>query len=122
MDFDRIIILANIFIKRASDPTTSAQSSDVEDVLAKAGLWNVSDQVAPLLDAAKVPEECKVKIGLSVDKTYNISFIALLDPQNAAAKMLSISLKKKFGDAMKKALLNAKLNITDTLTLKWLSF
>lgn len=121
MDFDRINKLASFFVS-AANPTTSSQAADVEAALSSAGLWNLSDQVASLLNIVKVPEDCKITIGLAVDKLYNISYIVVLNPQHPSAKVLSLELKKKFGDAMKKALISTKLHITDTITLKWLSF
>lgn len=121
MTFNKLIILATMFSKQANG-TTTAQAADVEDVLAKAGLWNVSDQVSGLLTTVQVPDDCKISLGLAVDKAYNISFIVVLNPAHNSSKALSAELKKKFGDAMKKALMAAKLNIADTITVKWLSF
>lgn len=121
MTFNKLIILATMFSKQANG-TTTAQAADVEDVLAKAGLWNVSDQVSGLLTTVQVPDDCKISLGLAVDKAYNISFIVVLNPAHNSSKALSAELKKKFGDSMKKALMAAKLNIADTITVKWLSF
>jgi hypothetical protein len=122
MKFNKLITLADIFSKKATGATTTAQAADVEDALTKAGLWNISNQVAPMLTTAQVPNDCKVSLGLAVDKSYNISFIVVLNPSHDSSKVLSMELKKKFGDVMKKALMAAKLNIADTITVKWLTF
>lgn len=100
----------------------SAQSADIQDALAKAGLWELSNQVAPMLNTARVPETASVQINLIVDKTLNVNFNVVLTPQSNASAVLSRMLKANFGAKMHQALAAAKLNVAETLTVKWLSF
>jgi hypothetical protein len=48
--------------------------------------------------------------------------VALDPPAPAASAALASSLKKAFGDKMKKALSDAKLNVSQTITTKWVHF
>src|SRR5579885_1568521 len=102
--------------------TVSAQPSDVEDVLRKANLWELSNQVSPLLNVARVPDSASVKISIVVDKNLRVNFIVELNPPHASAVALARLLKNTYANKMHLALAAAKLNIADTLTLNWLTF
>jgi hypothetical protein len=100
----------------------SAQSGDIEDVLKSSGLFDVAQQVSPLLDQAGVPGNASVEIGLTIDRGLNPSFPVITNPPSPTARALSGLLKQHFAGPIKKALTNAKLNVTDTVSLKWLKF
>lgn len=112
--------IENRFRKLAQD--ASAQAGDVEDVLRKANLWDLSNQVAPLLNSARIPESAAVKISIVVDKNLRVNFIVDLTPPHASAVGLARLLKNAYGEKMHQALAAAKLNVADTLTLNWMTF
>ena len=107
-------------VARAQMP--SAQSGDVENVLKSSGLFDVANQVSPFLDQAGIPGNASVEINLLIDKHLNPSFIVITNPPSPTASKLSGLLKQHFAMPIKKALTNAKLNIVDTLDIKWLKF
>lgn len=101
---------------------TSAQPGDIEQALKQAGLFELSDKVAPLLNTAKVPDTSSVQINMVVDKGMNVGFLVTLNPPSNAGNALAGLLKRQFSGAMKQALIKAKLNVADTVSLKWLTF
>lgn len=105
--------------------TMSAQPDEVEKVLANAGLFGPNfdnTQVAPLLNAAGVPETAKVQTILHIDSNLNVTVIVHMDPLHASQNVLGRLLKAKFGGAVSKALKDAHLTITGTLDVKWSTF
>lgn len=112
--FEQIITKAQIH--------ASTQSGDVEAALKIAGLFDVSSQVAPFLDQAKVPENASVDISIVVDKHLNPNYSVTLTPASSAAHMLANIIKQHYAVPMKKAFINARLNVADTLSVKWLHF
>jgi hypothetical protein len=102
--------------------TTSAQASDIELALQAAKLWDLSAQVAPLLNSAGVPETVALQINILVDKALNVSFEVKTTPPHGSANALARLLKAAYGNKMKEALVAAKLSISDTLEVKWLTF
>lgn len=100
----------------------SAQAGDVEQVLRGAGLWDLSNNVAPLLNTAHVPETASVQINIVVDKALKVNFVVSLTPPHSSALALARLLKNSYGAKMQAALVGSKLNVADTLTLKWMSF
>jgi hypothetical protein len=103
---DKITKLANKFSRKLAlaQATNTAQAADVEDALKAASLFDISDKVSPLLDGAKVSGDAKVAISIVVDKQLTTHYVVALDPPApAASAALASSLKKAFGDKMKKS-------------------
>lgn len=99
-----------------------AQSADIEDVLKAANLWNLSPEVAQMLNQAGVPEAASVNTSIVVDKLLNVSFLATTTPPHASAAKLVQLLKNAYAAKMKAALQATKLSVADTVTVKWLTF
>lgn len=110
----------------------SAQAGDIQDVLVKADLWpkfkpdnQVAHDVTQMINTAKIPEDVSVKVILSVDNKLYVTFIVLLDPtKTGPASALQKLLKDKYAVPMQKALNQAKLSVTDVITLQnpWITF
>jgi len=100
----------------------SAQPSDIEAALRQANLWDLSNQVAPLLNSAGVPESAAVKINIVVDKNLQVHFVVDLTPTHASAVRLAGLLRNAYGSKMNQALAAAKLTVADTITLNWMTF
>ena len=101
----------------------TAQSGDVEKVLKAAGAWDLSNQVSPLLEAAKVPSDASVDIKINVNSKNQVSFTVLLNPTNPkASQTLSLLLMKNFSKKMSDALRASGANIGDSVILNWLTF
>jgi hypothetical protein len=78
--------------------------------------WSYSaEQIAPLLNDAKEPDDITLKIEAIVDKEYNVAFVVFPSQDNPSTTKLQVLLKNKFADAMTKALKLAKLSITDNI-------
>lgn len=100
----------------------SAQPDDIEQALRTAGLYDISNQVAPLLNAAGVPENVSLKIGIDVDPHLNVGYTVAASPNHPSAHALSRLLKMKFAPKMKSALQSAKLNVAGPMQIGWLNF
>lgn len=99
-----------------------AQAADVQDALAAAKLWDLSAQVAPMLNQAGVSDSATVATSIVVDKVLNVNFLVTTAPPSAAAAKLAQLLKNAFSVKMKAALQTAKLSVADTITVNWLTF
>jgi hypothetical protein len=110
-----------ILIKQSAQQT-SAQAADVEDALRSANLFDISDKVSPLINAAKIPDDASVNLSMTFDRALNPSYIVQTNPPSPAANTLSGLLKKHFAGPMKQALIQKQLNIADTINLNWLKF
>lgn len=107
----------------AQAPSFSAQPVEIETALKRAGLWELSNQISPLMDTAKVPSNASADIKLEVKPGPTVSFSALVDPTNPkAAQTLSMLLFKNFSNKMSNALKSAGVNVTDTIIVNWLKF
>ena len=123
--FKKTLALADKFELKLSvaQAATSAQAADVETALKTANVFDVSDKVAPLLNDAKVPGDAKVAVSIVVDSHLNPTYVVKLDPANpAASAKLGQLIKGKFSAAMKKALVDAKLNVADKVQADWVHF
>jgi hypothetical protein len=107
------------------DPETlsqSAQAGDIETALKKANLFNKQADVAALLPKAKVPDGVSLNISIVVSKGLNVSFRVATNPNDPSGARLAALLSGKFAAPMKAALQKAKLTVTDTVTVGWLTF
>jgi hypothetical protein len=100
----------------------SAQSGTIQDALTAAKLWELSDQVVPMLNQAGVPENASVATSIVVDKLLNVNILVTTTPPHASAAKLAQLLKNSFSAKMKAALQAAKLSVADTITVGWLTF
>lgn len=116
--------LADLFEQKLTKQAqvVGAQSADVQDALAAAKLWDLSAQVAPMLNQAGVPDTASVATSIIVDKLLNVNFLATTQPPHASAAKLAQLLKNAYSAKMKAALQAAKLSVADTITVKWLAF
>ncbi|NJO18594.1 MAG: hypothetical protein HC877_23570 [Thioploca sp.] len=95
-------------------------AGDFQDTLQSAGLWDKSAEVSPMLAAAGV-DDGPVAITIRFDKGLNVKFLVSATPPAAAAKLTAL-LAAKYAAAMKAACVAAKLTVTDTMDVKWLTF
>jgi hypothetical protein len=123
MDLNTLRKLSIKFEKQAQQLATSAQPGDIQTVLERANLWNTSKTVAPLLDAAGVPDASAAHIAILVSPGPKVSFNAVLDPANPnASKKLNALLAQKFAMPIANAIKVAKMSPESTLVINWLKF
>src|SRR5271157_18467 len=87
--------------------TMGVQPDEVEKILIAAGLHGSNfdnTQVAPLLNAAGIPETVKIYTFLHLDTALNVRVDVKSDPPAAGANRLKALLQAKFGAAVTKAL------------------
>lgn len=119
---DKLNKLADRFARKLSlAQTSSAQAGDIETALKAANLWEKAPEVAPLLNAAGVADDASVAVSIIVVKGLDVKYHVDTSPPAAAIKLAAL-LKAKYGAAMKAALVAAKLNVADTVTVSWLHF
>ena len=119
----KLIKLADRFEQKIKTAQSQgAQAGEIERALKSAGLWVPSNEIAPLLNAAKAPDNVALDISLVVDSSLNVKFIVTSTPTHASAGVLAGLLQKKYGAAMSKALKSAQLSVTDTVTAKLATF
>lgn len=99
----------------------SAQPGEIMAVLKSAGLWEKTQEVAPLLAKAGISDDATVAISIVVDSKLDVNYVVQTNPPAAAIKLRGL-LKAKYGAAMKTALQAAKISVTDTMTLGWMNF
>lgn len=103
--------------------TVSAQPGDVENALRSAGLWDKTQDVSPMLNAAGVPDDASVVISMQVDPALNFTYPVVLTPPNKpAAFKLASAIKMKFGPLHKAAAQKAGLKVANPLVLQWMKF
>ncbi len=101
----------------------SAQAGDIEQALKGEGVWDLANQVSPLVDAAKVPSDASVQIELTVSPGPVVNFVALINPSNPkVAQTLLALLIKNFSNKMTAALKKSGLNVDSEVRVKWLTF
>lgn len=71
---DKIFKLAERFARKISLGYQSADADAVEKALQRVGLWDKSAEIAPLVQAAGVPDEAKLDIRVIVDSQFNCKF------------------------------------------------
>lgn len=113
----RLNELADKFAMKISRAqTTGAQSGDIETALKSAGQWISSDQIAPLLGAAKVPDTASLNISIMVDNKLHVKFLVSANPDGAYSKALASLLEQKFSPNMSMALKKANIQVANTIT------
>lgn len=118
---NRIIKLAERFAHKIAQQ--SADAGAIQDILTAAGLWDKSAEVAPMLNAAGIPDDTAVQTFIMVDNKLNCKYrVALLPPRPAASNKLAALLTAKYAAAHRKALIDAKTAVTDTLEVGWVKF
>ena len=123
-NFKKILASAKKFeLKYVFGQQMSAQPDDIARTLKAAGMFDLSAEVGPLLNQAKVPDTAAVDIKINVNKGNKVTFTSLLTPSNApAASALSILLQKKYSTKMSDILTKANISVTDSLLVNWLTF
>lgn len=122
--FDKILQLANKFEFKISQAQSmqGAQAADIEEALKKAGVWIEQNDIGPLLNNAKVPEDVSLSISIIVDHGLIVKFNVNSQPPSPSAKTLEKILNANYSGKMSQALKNAKLSVTDTVTAKIAEF
>lgn len=116
-----LIKLIGEFEKMAQQ--VSAQPGDIQTALEKAGLWNASADVSPLLSKAGVADDQSINISIVVSPGPSVSFSANVDPGNPnTSGRLAALLSQKYAGAMAKAIKAANLTVSDHITVNWLKF
>lgn len=101
----------------------SAQAGDIQVALQKNNLWELSGNIAPLLNQAGVSEDASVAISIVVDKGPTLKYGVVLTPPNAGvANKLSALINSHYGAPMVKAIRGSNLTIETPITLNWLKF
>jgi len=118
---EKMATLANRFEQKLAQ-VVGAQSADIEDALKAAHLWDLSSEIAPMLNQAGVPETASVNTSIVVDKMLNVNFLVTTVPPHASATKLSQLIKNAYAAKMKAALQATKLSVADTITVKWITF
>lgn len=113
-----ILILSTMFEKKAQASQTTA--ADIQNILKHANLWNIPQQVSPLLRLVGAPNRTKAAISIVVSPGGDVSFQVNLSPDypTVAHKFANI-LKQKFGNLMSKTLSGNDVN--QVIVVPWLS-
>lgn len=105
---DKITKLANKFVRKiALASTQSAQSGEIDTALKSAGVRPTAEDLSPLLDTAKVPEDMHLSIGINVDSGLNVKFVT--NPRHVGLEAL---LNKTYSNRMAAALKSAGIGVT----------
>jgi len=112
--------------------TSTAQSADVEDKLRELGALPSPEQIAPLLNIAKIEEQESVKVFFNIDSTFNTKFNctgypAVTDDNKVNSKNIAILNKKleslnkllnnNFSQKISRSLKDSGLKISDHITV-----
>lgn len=122
---DKLIKLAARFEQTIKKEGIAMQAApeDIENALKAANLFDASNTVGPLLNAAQIPETASVSLNIQFDTRANPNYIVDVQPPNPMqANRLSSLLKGKFSVPMKNAVTKANLAITNPIEIKWLKF
>jgi hypothetical protein len=126
---ERILKLAERFERKISFGLAmkyaqqSSQPDDIAAALKTAGLFELSQAVAPLLSTVGISDDTKAVIHILVHKDLSCTYPVVLDPANPAqALKLAGAIRAKYGAAMKAALAKAGIQVTDTMEVNWLTF
>lgn len=115
---NKLFKLADRFARKIS--LGQQVAGDFQDALQRAGLWDKSQEVSAMLSAAGV-DDGPISVTIRFDKGLNVKFIVSATPPAGAAKLTAL-LTTKYAAAMKAACAAAKLAVTDTMDVKWLTF
>lgn len=119
---EKLLTIANKFEKKIAQ-LVSAQPVDIEKALKDARLWDLSVNVAPLLEQVGIPESSKVIINILVSNGPTVNYNVILDPDNKnLATKLSALLNKNYGSKAINAIKTAKLNVPSPITVAWLKY
>ena len=113
----RLNKLVNIFIKNAIG--ISADAGTVQDLILDVFLKSKFSELDAVISAA-IPADVNVSIKALIDKKYNIKFLLDFTPETAAKQFtapLTNKLNQTLIPGMKKALLDAKPDISDTVEI-----
>lgn len=100
----------------------SSTALDIVAALKKHNLFDIANEVSPLLNVAKVPETAAVKIIMVVDKNLLPHIAVSTDPRDASALTLTRLLQAKYAAKMRAALQAEHIVIPDTMEVNWLTF
>lgn len=100
----------------------SAQPGDIETALKGANAWPAPNDMAPLLNAAKVPDDASVDVKFVVDSHLNINFKVTSNKQGGFTIALERLLHQKYGGVMSNALKQAKLAVAGTMMVNLATF
>lgn len=119
---NKLFKLAEQFARKISlaQAQMETQPAQIEQILQSAGLWDKSNEVSPLLNAAGV-DDGPVAINFQVDPQLNVKFMVTASPPAAVIKLTGL-LKNKYAAAMKAALAKAGASRSAPVDIKWLTF
>ena len=83
----KLVSLANRFTKYSQ----SAEGLDIENALKAGGAFNLSNEVAPLLNAAQVPEDAAVSIKIVVKPGPRFSFPVTVTRTDDNGKVVAVT-------------------------------
>lgn len=104
-------------------PQVSAQPSEIQAALQKAGLWEMSAQVSPLLDRANIQDTEGTVVQLVVGAGDTVTFNVTVTPNNPnAAGRLKALLNQAYAGKISQALKAAGIKAETPVTVNWLRF
>lgn len=102
--------------------TVSAQPGDIERALSNARVKPSSQDIAPFLNMAKVPDDVSLDIKVVVDPKLSVKFLVTASPPSASANALKSLLDRKYSTLMSQALQKAGLQVTSSMAVNIATF
>lgn len=99
---DKLFKLADRLARKIS-LGQSAQPGDIQSNLQEARLWDLTNDLFPLLDQADIPAGVPVHLDIVVDSNFNVTY-PVKTKDAAKGQKLSVLVKSKYGQAMSDAL------------------
>ena len=120
---DHLVKIAERFVRKVSlAQTMKAQPGDIETALNNARVKPSPQDIAPLLNVAKVPEDVSLDIKISVDPKLNVKFLVAANPTHNAVATLTSLLDRKYSLLMTQALHKAKLQLVEPMNVNIATF
>lgn len=120
---DKLLKLAARFAEKiALAQAQTAQPGDIDSALSRAGARPSSNDIAPLLNTAKVPDNVSLDIRAVVDKNMNVKFHVAATPAHASANSLAAVLDRTYAPKMSSALKGSGLVVDNPVTVSIANF
>ncbi len=120
---DKLLKLAARFAEKvALAQAQSAQPGDIDSALSRAGARPSSNDIAPLLNTARVPDNVSIDVKAVVDKNMNVKFHVAATPTHASANSLAAVLNRTYAPKMSNALRGSGLVVDNPVTVNIANF
>ena len=112
-----------IQFEKSAQAKMPAAPEDVENAFKTYGVWELSNEIAPILNKLKIADSVSINLGVNVLSSNAVKVTAVLSPADPAkARDLQNILQKMYGLKFVTAIQKAKLNIIDPIDVSWLKF